>query len=624
MPADRPLEPEARTVYGQSLRPPGGYRFDAAVATTYSLDIETAIAASVALALFAAEAREELLASPLAMLEGLERSAERLAIFCEGGRMAAEAQRQSRLAILLEQIVTEAAAPSGGAFHPKLWAIRYRPLDPKERTRMRLLILSRNLTRDRSWDLALTLDGEVKGRSRVANRPVTDLLRALPGMATGTPAPHVAGLVSSIATDIDRVEWEPPEPFDGLSFSVHGASSKQWQMGQCQKLAVISPFVDAHAFQTLAQMSATPPILVSRTETLAELPPKTLEMASGAFVMEEAAETEDGDDETPDRVISEVLSGLHAKAYIQDIPGRRTLLTLGSANATTPGLLQEGGNVEVLVTLTGQRSRVGGVEDLMGPQHFGRLLRPYLPIEASSLDPAARAAERVLERARRAIAHAKMKIICEAATPSTTSDEVQWRTRLLSAEPLELEGVGNAEVWPITLGDGHKQFALDALRSGAPVELGALSIADISRFVAFRLSDPKGLATILFTIGCEIEGLSTDRISAVWRSVIDSREAFLRYLRLLLSNLDDPFGAQLAIAGASAGRKAFNSAPDEAVLEDMVRALDGGGERLDTIQRLMLRLVQHGDGEDIIPEDFKVIWRSFQEVLDEQEGQNDA
>lgn len=52
--------------------------FDAAVATTFSLDFETALAVPVSLALFAAENREDILTHPLALLEGAERIAGRL------------------------------------------------------------------------------------------------------------------------------------------------------------------------------------------------------------------------------------------------------------------------------------------------------------------------------------------------------------------------------------------------------------------------------------------------------------------------------------------------------------------------------------------------------------------
>jgi hypothetical protein len=48
-------------------------------------------------------------------------------------------------------------------------------------------VLSRNLTADRSWDLSLQLEGEVRrtGRYVAANRELGELIRDLPAMAAG-------------------------------------------------------------------------------------------------------------------------------------------------------------------------------------------------------------------------------------------------------------------------------------------------------------------------------------------------------------------------------------------------------------------------------------------------------
>ena len=101
MRADSALDPDTRDLYSALLKPPAGTVFDSAVATTFSLDFETALSIPVALTLFAGENREEILESRLTLLEGLERNAERLAIFCEGGRILAKPRAQSRLCALL-------------------------------------------------------------------------------------------------------------------------------------------------------------------------------------------------------------------------------------------------------------------------------------------------------------------------------------------------------------------------------------------------------------------------------------------------------------------------------------------------------------------------------------------
>lgn len=101
--------------------------------------------------------------------------------------------------------------------------------------------------------------------------------------------------------------------------------------------------------------------------------------------------------------------------------------------------------------------------------------------------------------------------------------------------------------------------------------------------------------------------------------MIDSRDAFFRYLRLLLSELGDPFSAALA-AQEGSGATAWTTAADDApLLEDMVRALCRGGERLRAIERLVTRLEAGSDtSADPIPADFRTLWDAFRIALQDQ------
>jgi hypothetical protein len=48
-------------------------------------------------------------------------------------------------------------------------------------TRQRLVMMSRNLTRDRSWDVALQLEGEETEKNQGGNQPLVDLIDWMPG-----------------------------------------------------------------------------------------------------------------------------------------------------------------------------------------------------------------------------------------------------------------------------------------------------------------------------------------------------------------------------------------------------------------------------------------------------------
>jgi hypothetical protein len=606
------LDPETRVLYGDSLQPPPGYTFDAAVACTFSLDFETALAAPVSLALFAAENRDDILSHPLALLEGAERIAGRLVIFTDAGQIHAQSRPHSRLCSLLEGIIVEVAAPRGGAFHPKMWALRYRPMRDSDPTLIRLLVLSRNLTRDRSWDISLRLDGELGRRPDANNRPLFELLTRLPDLAVAGITDKARKLTQEIAEDVRRAKWTMPERFDEVSFAVNGFGGKVWQPAECAKLGVISPFCDSDTLDLLAALpNIEKPIIISRSDQLACIKSETLAAFERVSVLDEMAASEDGEE-----VATTALQGLHAKAFLAEI-GWDTVVTVGSGNATRPALIS-GNNVEMFASLRGKRSKVGSVAQIMSEKGFGRLTRTFVASELEPIDPALTTAEAHLYEARRLLCRGALRLRCEYVSSDDANDSA-WRVWLTPSDPLSLTGIGALSVWPITRGDGHARDVLAALRAGETINLGTMPMVDLTRFIALRLTDETEKASALFSTSLIIDGLPVERHTAILRWIIDSRDAFFRYLRLLLSELGDPFSAALAAQHGS-GKGTWGATADDApLLEDMVRALCRGGERLHAIERLIARLESDTHtGPDPIPDDFRTLWDAFRIALRDQ------
>ena len=544
MPSKRSLDPENRVLYGDSLQPPAGYAFDAAVATTFSFDFETALTVPVSLALFAAENRDEILLQPLALLEGAERIAGRLVIFTDADHILGQSQAQSRLCSLLEKMIVEVGAPGKGAFHPKMWALRFNPLKAEDPVRLRLLVMSRNLTRDRSWDISLCLDGVIGSRPRSANRPLVDFVKALPNLANAGISDGAREMTLQIAENLRFADWEVPYPFESVTFAVNGLGGKAWRPAPCAKLGVIAPFCDDAALGMLAALpTAERPVIIGRSDQLAVISQEILDRFECVAVLDEMATNEDGEE-----VPAETLQGLHAKAFISEV-GRKTIITIGSGNATRPALLS-GANVELFATLSGKRSDVGSVSEIMGSDGFGRLTRPFVSGEIAPVDPETRAAEACLRDARRSLCRDSLRLRCDRIEADQASDAL-WRVWLEPVKELPLLGVGALAVWPITRGEDHSRDILDAVRQGTPVDLGTMPLIDLTRFFGCRLSDVTEKASALFSIGLVIEGLPTERHAAILRWVIGSRDAFFRYLRLLLSEVGDPFGAAVATRNAA-------------------------------------------------------------------------
>lgn len=606
------LHPERRALYTQNLQPPAGYVFDAGIATTFSMDFDTALAVPVSLTLSAAEDRDALLSQPLALLEGAQRVAKNLVVFTDAGRIHASSRPQSRLCSLLEDCIVEVMAPGGGAFHPKLWLLRFKPVNGDGPLCLRLSILSRNLTSDRSWDIGLTLEGEVGGRMHKDNRSLGEFIAKLPSLALLPQPEHRAAWIAELAEQLRRTDWDKPKHFDELTFAVNGMGGKQWRPKAASKLGIISPFVDEATLLALSDLKGSEkPWLIGRSDQIACISEATLGRYEHVMVLHDSATSDDADASPPT-----ALEGLHAKIYVAET-GWRTAITVGSGNATSAGL--KGKNVEVFATLTGKRSKVGSVAENLGNEGFGKLARPFLPGEVAPVDTSIRAGEERLRETHRAVCGARMQLHC---APTLGAGTNTWQLSLVPKAPLKLPHSATVDAWPITVSDSHAQAVVESLVAGQPVVLASLACADLTAFVAFRLTDIESGQVLVFSSKLHIDGLPADRDGAVLRSVIKNRQAFFGYLRLLLA---EP--AELLISGLSLSRRpggdsqGGNSADDIPMLEDLVRAMCRGEQRaFKAIDDLMTRLDAHKtEGDDPVPEGFRELWSAFREARRMQE-----
>lgn len=619
------LAPDNRTLYGEVLRPPAGYLLDQALATTYTLDFETALVVPATMAFHAAENRQDTLESPLALLEGLERLSSKIAIFCEAGRIKAMPKQGNRLTALLENTVTEVLAPRGGAFHPKLWVLRFAPIDTGP-TFMRLALLSRNLTADQSWDLSLVLDGEETTKRNKANQPIMDLVAALPSLATGGGASAANRAISqSLTQSLSKTSWQHPEHILDISFAVNGITDAAWAPQMGRSVGIISPFVTDEALQALTEGAFEDQCyLWGRQDELSVLAPETLDKFEHVLVLDDMAETEDGEETTPDARTAHSRNsvparGLHAKAFFTEhCYDRRwhTEVTIGSGNATRAALLPSKGdgtgtaNVEVFATLSGLRRNLGRVQDQFSPDLIGRYLQDFMPHTSETTDTDA-AVERTLDRLRKTLAQAGLTLRCS----EVPGDRIAL---LLSSQtPLHVPETITLSVWPLIIGVDHSRTIRSLDQTDLP--LCELALVDVTRWIGVRLEDKASGILQEFTLGTDLRDLPENRTAQILKSVIQNKSAFLNYIRLLLGDVSDAGKALMAAGSGGAGEGTFTTTQDRPLLEDLVRALSGDKKQLHEIERLMARLVDPDTGKsDVIPAEFQMLWASFRQVMESE------
>lgn len=600
------LDPNTRSLYTSALNPPPGYAFDQALATTFSLDLTTVLAIPLHLLMLSADWSGSGSAEPIALLDGLRRVADRISVYCQTGRIARPTSHHV-LYGLLESVVVQVKAPKkNGVFHPKLWALRY----VNERdgaVLIRVLVLSRNLTVDDSWDVVLSIEG-TPGHSRVTeNAPLSELLRALPTskLALHEVSSAAKARAKLLADEISRCRWTLPRGFNKLDFRCLGLSDVGWLPARSSRLAVITPFCGAQAIGEVVKRTGQAVALVSRPEELVKLPQTALSKFDQVLIMDDAVETEQADGGDGDR---ESAKGLHAKVYVSQY-NWDTTVAVGSANMTEAGLF--GANVEVMAELTGKRSAVGGIDDLLAPGGLGDVLVAYQPGESAAPSAEEVAAEQALEAARRSLATANLTLRCEAA-------EDGWRLVLRSDGRPKLACIHTVRAWPVSWDEG-RAVDVSAISSSHEVVLGECPLASITGFVAFSLTTRDFPMQVQFVLNLPVVGLPEGRDAAITRVLIDNEGAFLRYVRLLLAQ-DSEDGLPAAGTGNTATPwSAFGSVSlDElSLLEDLARSLGQNPARLREIDRLVRDLMASPDGRHVIPAEFLTLWRAFRPLLEE-------
>jgi hypothetical protein len=609
--AEPVFNPENRELYTSLMRAPDHYRFDNAVATTYSLDFETTLTIPIAIVFRDAENRDEMLRSPLALLQSVERMAGRMAIYCDRGRIKEARPNAARLMALYEKTIIEVSAPEGGAFHPKLWCIRFQPEQKGQPTRMRLAILSRNLTNDRCWDLALCLDGKVGDDINDANEPVVQLLRALPGLANSANRPPAPKFLPLLVRDLEQCIWDDlPAGASKVSFAVNGLKPGAWSPQKGERLAVLSPFVSSAALAHLAKGYDEPSAcqLVARAEELDCVKPDIRELFDIRTLDDRATRYEEED---RDDIGSADLEGLHAKAYVVE-RGSRLHIHLGSANATSAALVPGRGgrtqNIEIMATLDGPKSRMGTIAETLFSDAFQRLLTPYVPSEPPEQDAAA-AAEKVLENLRTRIAALPFDLSC-TQLPDGVGLELAVSG---DAAPIQIPAGVRCFVRPITVANEQGYDAASLLSGMAPrIAVSTVPLSDVTRWLGMRLRDEGTGVEIAFTLGARLIGLPEGRDAAVLRAHIANVENFFRYLSLLLGSLGEGSFLESETAGEGQWLRRLGQGGN-ALLEPMVRALTLDGGELAEIDQLIKRL--DDGGKSIVPKDFLQLWASFAPIV---------
>ena len=599
-----------RLDYGQILAPPAGYNLDFAVGTTYSLSLDALIGASLALGL-SEETDSELMNNPVCLLEALRSTGDNVALFCEGGQIHMP-NRVTPLYILLEKMVFSVKPPKRKgiaaypSFHPKFWLIRYRNNDGD--LRYRVIVLSRNLTFDRNWDIAYYMDGHVTEDTTDKNEPVCDFLRYLAAQLPDTESgKDKTKKIRALIRELPNVIFEPAEKafydYEFIPNGVRRASGGVYQFDETDlfkdtfhEILIISPFLsggvirDFNDRNTRSLINDARYMLITREMSLGRLKPEDVSHFQ-IYTMRDAVI--DGETAISDEAQEIQKQDIHAKIYMIRKYSSSDLY-LGSLNASHNAVY---GNIEFMIRLRSKRryleldklaASLFGTEKDGSDNPFQEVTLQTAIIEEE--DEPAKALDAVVKEINR-------------SNPSAVvyPEDEEYYSASVHFEACDTKGY-QISIRPL-LSRRTEEFSRDVLFT-------RLTITQLSEFYVIGVSD--GEQTVERILIIPTDGLPDDREKQVVSSVVNDRDCFYRYIAFLLG--DDSILSMLEInnAGVEAddtmSRQVYHV---PALYEKMLQTAAVNPEKFKGIEYLMKTISEDG----IIPEDFKKLYETFKKAV---------
>lgn len=546
-----------RLDYGEILIPPIEYSLDFAVGTTYSLDLDALIGASLALG-SSEEPDSKIMNNPMSMLVSLQRTGDKIALFCENGQIHLP-NKTTSLYILLEKMVFPvktaknkkiAAYPS---FHPKFWLIRYK--NKSGEILYRIAVLSRNLTFDRSWDVAFYMDGTLQRKAMRKNKPLCDFVQYLIDQiySDDENAKNKKKKLHEIIKELPNIQFKIYQKgFRDYEFIPCGVK-KSNEKAYCfydtslfketfHEILIMSPFLSADIIRNFNDRNKNSRIqnarymLFTREISLGKLKPEDVSNFS-IYTMKD--NVIDGETAISDDSGAIQRQDIHAKMFMIR-KSSDTSLYLGSLNASHNAVY---GNVEFMIRLL-SKNRYLNLDSMANSLFGGKEDSPDNPFQQAYIENAV-----IIEDEDKT--NDLNKIIKEISRSSPNAyvkeDGEYYSVKVHFPNFKEIVAKGYRITVRPLLSNKSEDFGENVIFSKIP-------ITQLSEFYAVSVSDTE--MTVERVLIIQTDGLPDNREKAVIKDVVSDEDCFYRYISLLL---DDDI-----IPSASANNPATGDSIDKA------------------------------------------------------------
>ena len=585
-------------IYGEQLVS-AGCKVNFAVGLTYSLNLEAMLTVPLAFGDLG-ELDNSVKLSPAFLLEGIRRSSDKIALFCNKGGIHVPSETRT-IYSLLESSIFEVQDGNDifSNFHPKIWLVK--ETDKGGDEWLKLSVMSRNLDFSTCLDICCSIRGHIEKRRSLRgvekHKPLKDMLLWLSEYAPKAKADEVCQLAEQLdyvdrfkldtpfqTEDVERNEDEGydffPFVYGKEEFSAYGNYLQKYLPGD--RILVVSPFIDITTLSWLTSRKkdynyeSKNSILITRKEYVTQ------------EVFEQFEQVWVPNDTMLDNTTANV--DLHAKMYLtQRLTGDDLgyTLYLGSANATVNAFKK---NVEFLIRLHYKRTTNDRIKELLEEitsEHRFVVMDAPNP-EASNTRPS-NEKELVLKRAvgclRKAVIRTSNKegfYDIDLSVRGKYDNDIQIR-------PLQCKGLWQ----PIS----------------NQVLFKELSVHLLSEFYVIRIPSEDSFIELVAKV--KTSGMPANRDEAIYQSIVTKKEELLDYVAFMLSDRPSEFffEQQMLKENKKYADGAVSNTITMPLYEQLLKTASTNPEQITEVQKFIKKMKQ-----DIVPEELTKILQMFQNV----------
>ncbi len=541
-----------RVNYGEVLAPAPGYELDFAVGMTYSLDLEAFL--SIPVFLSCSDNTEDMNNSPYRVLDAIKRVGEKIVLFCNGDGIKYVNPKNALFFAMIEDCVYPVSMPEKHYFHPKLWVIRYKKVNTLDK--LRVIILSRNLTFDRSLDIVATLDADVTDENHAENQGLADIVRfAVKKMPRGNKRNQALGLAESI----ERAGlFDCGRDFDAYRFVPFGIDGYRKEsetfFNRAYDLIVVSPFLSDGIVSKMADATLYNKRIITRITAASQ---KVFDSFGEVWVPKDGIQTDEVLEETS---AEETKRDLHAKIIYRTTPVG-SFLHLGSLNATANAFYK---NVEFMLELKYKPYHGGFVtlcSDLLPDEDcvFRKLYSPSKEADGEKEEE-----------------FFDFSYIVRTIKLAKVEETDEGYRLIVSSRQLDSE----VEIAPMLKSEAF-------VKLGEEVVFDNIQIRELSCFYIVKRGNEKRIIKI------PTDGIPAERDDVLFNSILQDKAGFFAYLLFLLSG-----GQSEAYFQQEDFRRLLSRKDNDRVLqtlapslyERLLRAAAEGGDKIQSVADIAERV----------------------------------